>query len=187
MHFAFTNLSIELALEIVRLASAPVIVSDETAFIGWSKSPKTSYYSTALAIASVSYTMRQVTMPYLLHTVVLHSTSNVHAFINALRLQEEYSQCGSRLRLDYKTLMRRLWSTEAEFQIIIALIQRARARLSEFRARVEVSPRYAGWAHGEVEATDVYARGTGVFRASDAFNALDPRTCHRFGVPSALF
>ena len=114
MHFAFTDLSIELVLEILRLASAPVIVSDETTFIGWStgKSTKTSYYSTALALASVSYAMRQVTMPYLLHTVVLHSTSNVHAFINALRLQEEHSQCSSRLRLEYKTLVRRLWSTE---------------------------------------------------------------------------
>ena len=114
MHFAFTDLSIELALEIVRLASVPVIVSDETTFIGCStgKSTKTSYYSTALALASVSYAIRQVTMPYLLHTVVLHSTSNVHAFIDALRLQEEYSQCNSRLRLEYKTLVRRLWSTE---------------------------------------------------------------------------
>lgn len=114
MHFAFTDLSIELALEILRLASAPVTVSDETAFISWStgKSTKTLYYSTTLALASVSYAMRQVTMPYLLYTVVLRSTSNLHAFINALRLQEEHSQCSSRLRLDYKRLVRRLWSTE---------------------------------------------------------------------------
>ncbi|EDR08833.1 ectomycorrhiza-regulated small secreted protein [Laccaria bicolor S238N-H82] len=195
MHFAFTDLSIELALEILRLASAPVIVSDETAFIG--KSTKTSYYSTALALASVSYAIRQVTMPYLLHTVVLRSTSNVHAFINALRLQEEYSQCSSRLQLDYKMIRHGLYTPlsniirarepRAEFQVVIALIQRTRARLCGFRARVEVSTRYAGWAHGEVEAIDVYARGVGVFRANYAFDALDSRTFHLFGVPSACF
>ena len=98
------------------------------------------------------------------HPSVKGTTSNVHAFINALCHQEEHSQCSSRLRLDYKTLVRRLWSTEcwdgvvndlahsgtdytvllsniiwaleprAKFQVIIALIQQARARLSEFRA-----------------------------------------------------
>lgn len=48
------------------------------------------YHATSLA--SVSYPVRQVTIPFSLHTVVLHPTSNIHAFINTLRLQDEYSQ-----------------------------------------------------------------------------------------------
>ncbi|EDR16121.1 uncharacterized protein LACBIDRAFT_321336 [Laccaria bicolor S238N-H82] len=46
----------------------------------------------ATSLASVSYPVRQVMIPFSLHTVVLHPTSNIHAFINTLRLQDEYSQ-----------------------------------------------------------------------------------------------
>jgi hypothetical protein len=102
MVFPFTLLPTELALEIISIAALPKY-DDATA-------PRPSY-ATALAMASVSHTMRNATMPHLLHSVVLASSPQVLSFIDSILLQKRLS-ASSPLALDYTNLVRRFWSTE---------------------------------------------------------------------------
>lgn len=105
MIFPFAELSIELALEIIKLATIP----DEFDSIS---SNRPFYYSTACALASVSFTVRQATMPQFLRTVILSTPANVVSFIEALHLQEHFKNHKSRLRLNYSQLIRHFWSSE---------------------------------------------------------------------------
>ncbi|KAJ7125071.1 hypothetical protein C8R44DRAFT_782209 [Mycena epipterygia] len=103
MVFPFALLPTELALEIIRLASLPSY-QDATA-------PRPSY-ATTITLALVSHGFRRATMPHLLHSVVLASSSQVLCFIDSILLQKELSASSSPLALDYTKLVRRFWSTE---------------------------------------------------------------------------
>lgn len=104
MPFQFTQLPTELALNIIHLAALSSV--DQPL-----KSPR-PYYSTALSLSLVSSAVRRATMPYLLHTVVLSSSSHLLAFIESILIQRNHRSTNSRLSLDYTRLVRRLWSTE---------------------------------------------------------------------------
>ncbi|TFK44873.1 hypothetical protein BDQ12DRAFT_673732 [Crucibulum laeve] len=103
-YFPLTELTTELALEIIRLAATPA--PDENLH------RRRGYYSTALSLCSVSSTIRRATMPYLLHTIILSSSSDVLSFIDSLRLQKQHMFHGSRLAVQYSHFVRRFWSTE---------------------------------------------------------------------------
>jgi hypothetical protein len=102
--FPFAKLSVELCLEIVRVAASPQFELPST-------TPR-SYYATAIALCSVSYRIRLATMPHLLRTVVLISSEDTHYFIQSIILQHSHRRASSRLALDYTKLVRRLWSAE---------------------------------------------------------------------------
>lgn len=107
MPFKFTELSIELALEIIRLAAVPRVGNDAFDSVSFTR----PHYATAVSLASVSYAIRRATMPFLLRTVVLTLTDNHVAFIRSILLQRQLKKRGSRLALDYSTLIRSFWST----------------------------------------------------------------------------
>ena len=107
MPFKFTQLPTEVALEIIRLAAIPALQDDSLGSAACSR----PYYATALCLASVSYTLRAATMPYLLRTVILHSKGDHAAFIHSIHQQQDFAENGSRLALDYAKLVRRLWSS----------------------------------------------------------------------------
>lgn len=102
--FPFTDLSTELALEIIRFACVPDPHIELT-------KPR-PYYATALALSSVSHAVRRAAVPHLLHTVILISADHVLAFIDTIALQVHHHQSHSPLALNYTRLVRRFWSTE---------------------------------------------------------------------------
>ena len=112
--FPFTELPPELALEIIRVAASPQFQLPSV-----TTPRRRPYYATALALSAVSYRIRLVTMPHLLHTVVLNSDIQTFSFNTSITLQHSFQQTSSRLALDYKKLVRRLWSTECWESLII--------------------------------------------------------------------
>jgi hypothetical protein len=99
--FPFTELSVELAYEIIRFAALP----------DWyeTQSPR---YATAVALCSVSRSVRRAAMPHLLHTVSLTSASQVLAFVDSVQLQHNHRQSVSPLSLDYSKHVKRFWCRE---------------------------------------------------------------------------
>lgn len=103
MFFPLRHLPLELALEIIRLAAVPTVLPQ-------TESPATIYAS-ARSLAQVSYRVRQVTMPHLLHTVVFTSQDALHLFLRTLDQQRDFAAVKSRLWLDYTKYVRRIWTT----------------------------------------------------------------------------
>lgn len=101
MSFPFSQLPIELGLDIFQIAASPARQSDQS-------SPH-QVYATARALAAVSHHVRQVTMPHLLYTVILNSHKSLNKFIQTLQQQKELASMGSRLQLDYSSLVRHFW------------------------------------------------------------------------------
>ncbi|KII95707.1 hypothetical protein PLICRDRAFT_34648 [Plicaturopsis crispa FD-325 SS-3] len=99
--FPFTALPNELALEIIRHAMIPDVVDATTS--------NRDVYQRARSLCLVSSAMRAATMPHLLYTVVLPDTRHVLAFREALRLQSHHLKYRSRLALDYRALVKRMW------------------------------------------------------------------------------
>ncbi|KAK0460911.1 uncharacterized protein EV420DRAFT_1640418 [Desarmillaria tabescens] len=109
--FPILSLPMELFLEIIAYAASPVFPDARNVGI-----VKPSY-STAVALARVSYLMYQHTMPHLLHTVVLNSTSDVTLFARSVRHQDR-RRVPRRLALSYPLLVRRFWCSESYEAII---------------------------------------------------------------------
>ena len=103
--FPFVRLPVELCLEVIRFAAIPKVNDRQTSV--------QSYYATIVSLCYVSHAVRRVTMPHLLHTVVLTSDKRVRLFVHAIELQRRWRAVGSRLALDYSKLVRRFWSTES--------------------------------------------------------------------------
>lgn len=82
MSFKFTELSTELALEIVSCAATAECANTTTSL--------QPYYSTASSLASVSYAVRRAAMPHLLETVVLSDPEDHDRFVESIRLQKEF-------------------------------------------------------------------------------------------------
>ncbi|KAK7057525.1 hypothetical protein R3P38DRAFT_2841491 [Favolaschia claudopus] len=110
MSFPFTRLPPELALEVVRFASAPDCDAPSAAL--------RPSYATAASMAAVSYDMRRATMPHLLHTVILSTTDQTLSFIDSIILQKQFAASSSRLTLDYTKLVRRFWCTEVRARLM---------------------------------------------------------------------
>ncbi|KAF9012486.1 hypothetical protein BDQ17DRAFT_1537335 [Cyathus striatus] len=107
---SFLNLPSELALEIIRFAASSQPTHSEQI--------SRTYYYTALSLSRVCHAVRLATMPFLLHTVVLRSSSDVALFVAAVRLQKRHWVNRSRLAVDYQRLVRRLWSTECREPVV---------------------------------------------------------------------
>ncbi|KAJ7647646.1 hypothetical protein FB45DRAFT_205171 [Roridomyces roridus] len=103
MSFPFTRLPVELAHEIVRISAAPDYQ------VPTAKRPTS--YATALSLASTSHALRRLTMPHLLHTIVLESTAQTLSFISSLSFQRRLDR-RSPLALDYSKLVRQFWCSE---------------------------------------------------------------------------
>ena len=104
MTFPFTDLPIELALDIITIAACP----DSTPSNDLTCTRP--LHTTALTLASVSRSMYRYTMPHLLHTVACCKTDQLKLFIRSFHDQ----RCrlpGSALALDYPKLVRRFWAT----------------------------------------------------------------------------
>lgn len=99
--FPFNKLSVELAFEIVRFAALP----------DWYETQSPGY-ATAVALCSVSHSVRRAAMPHLLHTVSLTSSSQVLAFVDAVQLQHTHRKTISPLSLDYAKYVKRFWCRE---------------------------------------------------------------------------
>lgn len=102
MGFPLAQLPIELALDILCLATSPVEQADQ---------PSESPYSTGCALALVSHCVRQVIMPHFLHTIILNSHESLNKFVRTLQQQKECARNGSRLTLDYPRLVRHVWTS----------------------------------------------------------------------------
>lgn len=100
----FENLPIELACEIIRHAMATPREASNTQM-------RTEANKTACSLALVSASMRSITMPFVLRTVILSSHNAVVSFLSALELQKSFVVTGSRLRLNYTKVIRRFWSS----------------------------------------------------------------------------
>lgn len=105
MVFPLLRLPLELALEILRLASSPKHGHERTQRL----QSRAQIYQTASALALVSSRVRRAVMPHLLHTVILNTQATVTLF---LRTVEKQKTIGSRLKIDYAKYVRRIWSTE---------------------------------------------------------------------------
>jgi hypothetical protein len=99
--FPFTELSVELAYEIIRFAALP----------DWYETEKPRY-AAAVALSSVSHSVRRAAMPHLLHTVSLTSASQVLAFVDSVQLQHHHRKNMAPLSLDYSKYVKRLWCRE---------------------------------------------------------------------------
>ncbi|KAJ7072631.1 hypothetical protein C8F01DRAFT_963209, partial [Mycena amicta] len=102
---SFPFLPNELVLEVIRLATQPQY-DDEG---GATRRPS---YAAGLSLALVSHAFRRATMPSVLHTVVLATSEQTLAFIDAIKLQNDLHASSSRLALNYPKLVRRFWSAE---------------------------------------------------------------------------
>lgn len=100
MGFPLAQLPIELALDILRLATSPV-----------EQAHQPSPYSTGCALALVSHSVRQVVMPHFLHTIILNSHESLNKFVRTLQQQKYCARHGSRLTLDYSRLVRHVWTS----------------------------------------------------------------------------
>ncbi|KAF4620713.1 hypothetical protein D9613_000834 [Agrocybe pediades] len=104
MSFPLAALPLELGFEILRLAATPALEHDYPR--------EGNIYANALALASVSFNVRAVIMPHLLHTVILSRQYQLNAFLVSISLQEILGRRNSRLHLDYTQLVRRIYSSE---------------------------------------------------------------------------
>ncbi|KAF8967945.1 hypothetical protein BDZ97DRAFT_1916514 [Flammula alnicola] len=102
MHFPLSQLPLELALEILRLAASPSVHPNQS---------QLHVYQTACSLARVSHNVRQAVMPHLLHTVILSSQDAINLFIRTLEQQQYLASINSRLKLDYSRHVRRIWGT----------------------------------------------------------------------------
>ena len=102
MAFPLSDLPLELALEILRLAASPQVHQCQS---------RHQTYETARALALVSHNIRQVVMPHLLHTVILNTQESVNLFNQSLRQQKRLIHLHSRLSLNYPSLVCRIWSS----------------------------------------------------------------------------
>ncbi|KAG1882523.1 hypothetical protein F4604DRAFT_1494901, partial [Suillus subluteus] len=66
-------------------------------------------YATALSLCSVSRLVRRITLPKLLHTILLRRSHSVGMFSNALRIQQAYAAEKSDLFFDYTSVIQRMW------------------------------------------------------------------------------
>ncbi|PPQ64942.1 hypothetical protein CVT26_015663 [Gymnopilus dilepis] len=105
--FPLLRLPLELVLEVLRLAASP-----EHSYRLYQWPQVTQIYRTATALALVSSGIRQAVMPHLLQTVILNNQATVTLFLRAMEQQREFEIAGSRLKVDYKKYVRRIWSTE---------------------------------------------------------------------------
>lgn len=94
---SFPKLAAELYLEIIRFAAEP----------DWNHNGP--YYTTAIALCSVSFAFRYDAIRVLLKTVSLSSLSQLLTFIDAIHIQHSHRQTNSRLLVDYTKLVHQLW------------------------------------------------------------------------------
>ncbi|KAF8161258.1 hypothetical protein B0H34DRAFT_372654 [Crassisporium funariophilum] len=113
----FSELPLELALEILHLAASPQLHPLDQ-----------KVYNTATSLAQVSHFFRDAVMPHLLHTIILSTQEKLNLFIRTIEQQENFKSVGHRLRLDYKEHIHRIWST----QCFEPLVQHTASRYANY-------------------------------------------------------
>lgn len=104
MPFPFTRLPLELAAEVIALASS----GDPSSNI----QTRNEIYGTACSLSLVSTGVRHLAMPHLLRTVILPTQDTIDLFLRTLEDQRSLPPSLSRLKLDYTKLVRRFWSSQ---------------------------------------------------------------------------
>ncbi|CAA7259018.1 unnamed protein product [Cyclocybe aegerita] len=110
MFFPLSDLPLELALDILRLAASTNVNQQYQS--------RRQVYQTATSLAYVSFGVRQAVMPHLLHTVILHDQNSVNLFVRSIEQQKVLASAASRLSLDYSQHVRRLWSNRCHTPLV---------------------------------------------------------------------
>ncbi|KAG1837413.1 hypothetical protein DFJ58DRAFT_629272, partial [Suillus subalutaceus] len=97
-----SDLPLEILLMILDHAAEPTFSQKE-------KYDDKNPYATALSLCSVSRLVRRITLPKLLHTILLRRSHSVGMFANALRIQQAYAAEKSDLFFDYTSVIQRMW------------------------------------------------------------------------------
>ncbi|KAG1848449.1 hypothetical protein F4604DRAFT_1535926, partial [Suillus subluteus] len=106
-----SNLPLEILLMILEDAAEPMFSQKE-------KYDDKNPYATALSLCLVSQLVRRITLPKLLHTILLRRSHSVGMFANALRIQKAYAVEKSDLFFDYTSVVQRIWiGNSLEYQL----------------------------------------------------------------------